>query len=85
MRLDPVRRVRSLLTMETIEPTGDGLEVDKVMPQVPSTPEAMAKQERQVLGNPLFINGLISPDGSATTIQIEFNIAEDDSPAMLMA
>lgn len=85
VRLDPVRRVRSLLTMETIEPTGDGLEVDKVMPQVPSTPEAMAKQERQVLGNPLFINGLISPDGSATTIQIEFNIAEDDSPAMLMA
>lgn len=85
IRLRPVKQVRSLARMEHMEAFSGGLDVRPLMRTLPATEADRQALRASVLNNPLFINGLISPQGNATTIQIEFNIAEDDSPAMLLA
>ena len=85
VRLRPVKRVRSLARMEHIEAFSGGLSVAPLMQTVPATATQRQALKAAVLSNPLFINGLISPQGNATTIQVEFTIEEDDSPAMLLA
>ena len=85
VRLRPVKRVRSLARMEHIEAFTGGLDVRPLMKTLPQTDAERQALREAVLANPMFINGLISPKGNATTIQVEFNIAEDDSPAMLLA
>ncbi len=85
VRLRPVKRVRSLARMEHIEAFTGGLDVRPLMKTLPQTDAERQALRDAVLANPMFINGLISPKGNATTIQVEFNIAEDDSPAMLLA
>src|SRR5690606_36546394 len=78
------KRVRSLARMEHMEAFSGGLDVRPLMRTLATEAERQALRAA-VLNNPMFINGLISPAGNATTVQVEFNIAEDDSPAMLMA
>lgn len=85
VRLRPVKRVRSLARMEHMEAFSGGLDVRPLMRTLPATETERQALRAAVLNNPMFINGLISPAGNATTVQVEFNIAEDDSPAMLMA
>src|SRR5690606_29843617 len=85
VRLRPVKRVRSLARMEHMEAFSGGLDVRPLMRTLPATEAERQALRAAVLNNPMFINGLISPAGNATTVQVEFNIAEDDSPAMLMA
>ncbi len=85
VRLEPVRKVRSLATLENMQANDGGLQVGPLMRHLPSDQEGRDALRRETLSNPLYVNGLVSPDGSATTVQIEFNIAEDDSPAMLLA
>jgi predicted RND superfamily exporter protein len=85
VRLRPVKRVRSLARMEHIEAFTGGLDVRPLMKTLPQTDAERQALREAVLANPMFINGLVSPEGNATTIQVEFNIAEDDSPAMLLA
>jgi uncharacterized protein len=85
VRLRPVKRVRSLARMEHIEAFTGGLDVRPLMKTLPQTDAERQALREAVLANPMFINGLVSPKGNATTIQVEFNIAEDDSPAMLLA
>ncbi len=85
VRLRPVKRVRSLARMEHMEAFSGGLDVRPLMRTLPVTEAERQALRAAVLNNPMFINGLISPAGNATTVQVEFNIAEDDSPAMLMA
>ncbi|WP_430460917.1 efflux RND transporter permease subunit [Thalassolituus sp. LLYu03] len=85
VRLRPVKRVRSLARMEHIEAFTGGLEVHPLMKTLPQTDAERQALREAALNNPMFINGLVSPQGNATTIQVEFNIAEDDSPAMLLA
>lgn len=85
VRLRPVKRVRSLARMEHMESFSGGLDVRPLMRTLPATDTERQALRSAVLNNPMFINGLISPRGNATTIQVEFSIAEDDSPAMLMA
>src|SRR5690554_400778 len=85
VRLRPVKRVRSLARMEHIEAFTGGLDVRPLMKTLPQNKAEQQALRETVLANPMFINGLVSPKGNATTIQIEFNINEDDSPAMLLA
>ncbi|QKE61968.1 MMPL family transporter [Aquipseudomonas campi] len=84
-RLVPVRKVRSLVTIENMLTLDGALDVHPLMPQVPQDQAGLAALRGEVLGNPLFLDSLVARDGSATTIQVEFNIAQDDSPAMLQA
>ena len=82
-RLVPIRKVRSLVTIENLLTIDEALDVHPLMPQVPTDPAGLAALRAEAMGNPLFLDSLVSRDGSATTIQVEFNIAQDDSPAML--
>lgn len=82
-RLVPIRKVRSLVTIENLLTIDEALDVHPLMPRVPSDQAGLDALRAEAMGNPLFLDSLVSRDGSATTIQVEFNIAQDDSPAML--
>jgi hypothetical protein len=82
-RLVPIRKVRSLVTVENLLTVDEALDVHALMPRVPQDKAALDALRAEAMGNPLFLDSLVSRDGSATTIQVEFNIAQDDSPAML--
>ena len=84
MRLNPVKKVRSLTTMENITPTVDGIDIHPLMGRKSKDPTA-SELKKEVFENPLYIDGLIAGDAKATSIQVEFFIAEDDSPSMLLA
>lgn len=84
-RLVPIRKVRSLVTIENMLTLDGALDVHPLMPRVPSDQAGLDALRAEAMGNPLFLDSLVSRDGSATTIQVEFNIAQDDSPAMLQA
>lgn len=84
-RLVPIRKVRSLVTIENMLTQDGALDVHPLMPQVPQDQAGLDALRGEALGNPLFLDSLVARDGSATTIQVEFNIAQDDSPAMLQA
>lgn len=82
-RLVPIRKVRSLVTIENLLTVDEALDVHPLMPRVPTDQAGFDALRAEAMGNPLFLDSLVSRDGSATTIQVEFNIAQDDSPAML--
>lgn len=84
-RLVPIRKVRSLVTIENMLTVDEALDVHPLMPHVPQDTAGLDALRAEAMGNPLFLDSLVSRDGSATTIQVEFNIAQDDSPAMLQA
>ena len=85
IRIDPVRKVRSLVTLENITPTVDGIDIHPLMKSPAQELATIKSLKQEVFQNPLFLNSLISQDARATSIQLEFNIAEDDSPSMLLA
>ena len=82
-RLVPIRKVRSLVTVENLLTVDEALDVHALMPRVPQDKAGLDALRAEAMGNPLFLDSLVARDGSATTIQVEFNIAQDDSPAML--
>jgi predicted RND superfamily exporter protein len=82
-RLVPIRKVRSLVTVENLLTVDEALDAHPLMPRVPQDKAGLDALRAEAMGNPLFLESLVSRDGSATTIQVEFNIAQDDSPAML--
>lgn len=85
VRTKPVRKVRSFVTMENITPMEDGIDIHPLMKRPKTDLADIASFKAEVLANPMYLDGLVAKDASATSVQIEFNIAEDDSPAMLMA
>jgi predicted RND superfamily exporter protein len=85
VRINPVRKVRSLVTLENITSTADGIDIHPLMQKPISDIADIQNLKQEVFQNPLFLNSLISEDARATSIQLEFNIAEDDSPSMLLA
>lgn len=85
VRINPVRKVRSLVTLENITSTEDGIDIHPLMDTPVSNTVDIQSLKKEVFQNPLFLNSLISEDARATSIQLEFNIAEDDSPSMLLA
>lgn len=82
-RLVPIRKVRSLVTVENLLTVDEALDVHPLMPRVLTDQAGLDALRAEAMGNPLFLDSLVARDGSATTIQVEFNIAQDDSPAML--
>ena len=60
--------ITSLQAMDNIVGTDWGLEVEPLMETAPETPEAAARLREAVFDNEMFINNVISPDGTATSI-----------------
>ncbi len=52
--------------------TGEAIEVQRLMPEVPRTPEEIAAFRRRVFSNDLYVNSLVSADGRAAAIITDF-------------
>ncbi|MCP3751636.1 MMPL family transporter [Pseudomonas sp. SBB6] len=79
IRAAPVVNVRSLADVENIELDGDALDVHDLMTDVPVDALALSNLAKEVFGNEMFVNSLISPKGKASMIQIELAVDEEDS------
>src|SRR5690606_37398565 len=82
VKAQPVKRVRSLFTVEDIKVDGDLLEIEPLITEVPSSAAGLEALKQHVLGNPLLVGVIVSADGKATNMQVELNVAEDDAPGM---
>ncbi|MBI3607664.1 MAG: MMPL family transporter [Nitrospirae bacterium] len=51
---------------------GDAIEVQRLMPEVPKTPEEIAAFKRRIFSNDLYLKSLISEDGRAAAIITDF-------------
>src|SRR3990170_2693006 len=51
---------------------GETIEVQRLMPEVPRTPEEIAAFRRRVFSNDLYVNSLVSADGRAAAIITDF-------------
>ncbi|MEO5657191.1 MAG: MMPL family transporter [Nitrospiria bacterium] len=52
--------------------TGDAIDVQRLMPEVPTTPEGIADLKRRVFSNDLYVKSLVSADGRAAAIITDF-------------
>jgi predicted RND superfamily exporter protein len=51
---------------------GESISVERLMPDVPTTPEEAEAFRRRVMSNDLYVNGLVSADGRAAAIVTDF-------------
>lgn len=63
--------ITSLINARNTRGEGDELIVEDLLEEWPETPEAIAKLKQRVLENPMYVNLLISEDGTFTTIAIK--------------
>ncbi len=66
-----VKEVRSLINARNTYSKGDVLYVDELLKDWPESPVDLNLLKNQVMGNPLFINNIISEDGGLTAVIIE--------------
>ncbi|HVL01785.1 MAG TPA: MMPL family transporter, partial [Dongiaceae bacterium] len=78
----PVKRVRSLFTVEDIRVDGDDLEIDSLIQTIPTDSAGLQALKQHILSNPLLVGVIVSADGNATNMQVELNVHEDDAPTM---
>lgn len=99
LRLAPVKKVRSLSTFDDLtvymEEGEQVLDLAPLMEQVPQTQAGLTDLSNKVMSNPLFVGLLVSkPQNTplqmnqpfpvkASSIQVELNLSEDDSPKMI--
>ncbi|NOY83501.1 MAG: hypothetical protein GXO96_01525 [Nitrospirae bacterium] len=48
------------------------IDITQLMPEVPTTPEGLAALRKRVFSNELFLDGLVSRDGSSAAIVLDF-------------
>jgi hypothetical protein len=85
LRATPIKKVRSLTNVESIESASGALEVSPLMAKFPGNDAEFAAFKKKTLGNPMYQNILLSPDSRATTVHIEFNIPDYDSINLVRA
>ena len=82
IRLRPVKKVRSIVSVESITSDGDMLDIHPLMFSVPSSPEGIAELKEEALSNQVLMGALFEESGKATNMQVELLIPEDDAPNM---
>ena len=60
--------VASVATMDNITGTADGMAVDPFMEDVPDTPESLSALKKNLFGNPMYVNWLVSQDSTGLLI-----------------
>ncbi|MDH4226015.1 MAG: MMPL family transporter, partial [Deltaproteobacteria bacterium] len=78
-RMQPVKKVTSLATAENILPKNDQLDIRDTYEKAPQTPAAMDQLRREIQGNDLFENRLISKDEKSTMMVVETYIPIEKS------
>lgn len=64
------RDVTSFSTIDNVTTRDGNLTARPVLESIPHSPEELASFRRALLENPLFINRIVSPDGTATAIYV---------------
>jgi len=64
------RDVVSFSTVDNVTAQGDGLAARPVLDRIPESEADLEAFQKALLGNPLFINRIVSPDGTATAIYV---------------
>lgn len=85
VRVAPVREVTSLWNTDDIRAAGDDLSVAPLLRKMPSSASQREALRHDALENPLFRGALVSEDGTATAIHVEFAIEKDDARNMKRA
>jgi len=76
--IEDAEDVISLANVDDIIGAEDYFEVREFLDEIPEDPEALEALERQATGNPLYVNNLISKDGTTASIMIEAFDRPDD-------
>jgi predicted RND superfamily exporter protein len=64
------RDVTSFSTIDNVTSSGSDLTVRPVLGRIPESEADLATFRKNLLGNPLFVNRIVSPDGTATAIYV---------------
>jgi predicted RND superfamily exporter protein len=75
--LDGVREVLSLTTVKSLESSDDGVAFRRLVRELPRTSEEAATLRRRVLGEPLYLKNVVSPDGRVAGISILYDPMTD--------
>ncbi|MCP4163170.1 MAG: RND family transporter [Deltaproteobacteria bacterium] len=84
IKLTPIKEVTSLSNTDNILGKDGGLDVNPVYEDIPETREGLDKIRKNVHGNNLFKNVLITSDDKFTTIVIELGLTDDDVDARFL-
>jgi predicted RND superfamily exporter protein len=76
-KIDGVEDVISLTN--AVDPIADVVDPPLLVPQIPSTPEALEKLKTTLADRPIYQKNLVSPDGRAAAINILFADTNDDA------
>ena len=68
--------VASIATMDNITGTVDGINVDPFMETVPDTPPALSSLKQAIFANHMFVNWVVSEDGTGLLIMAKMEPAE---------
>lgn len=63
--------------VKAIRGTSDGMDVERVMAEPPSDAAGAAQVRERVLSSPMFVDTLVSRDGTATAIQASFELTPE--------
>lgn len=70
--------ITSLINIRDVRGEDDTLLVDELLLQTPTTPGELAELRERVLGNPLYINNLVSENGKYTAILLQSQVYGGD-------
>lgn len=73
-----VKEVTSLTNVEYLEGVADGLEIYDLLEDFPETEAAMHEVRAKVMAEPLYLNGLVTPDGRYAAIIVEMYASSVD-------
>lgn len=82
LKLEPVREVTSLASVENILGRGDELVVGRIYDEAPQTPGGLQRVRREVMGNALYRGRLVSGDERSTAINVETWVPSDRSDVL---
>ncbi len=81
-RVTPIKKVRSIVRIESITANGDELDIHPMMYQVPQTADQIKALEQEARANPLLRNILFSENPKVINTLVELTIPQDDAPNM---
>lgn len=81
--LDPIGKVNSIASVENVTASNETLLVEPLINTLTENPESLSSLRSATLDNPLFTNTLINSSATATNIQIEMNLMDDDGTAIV--
>ena len=82
IRVRPVKKVRSIVSVESITSEDDMLDIHPMMFSVPRTEQGIQDLREEALSNQVLMGALFETTAKATNMQVELLIPEDDAPNM---